>query len=144
MTAFARKEVILSAGTLQSPPLLMRSGIGSKAHLHKHNIKCKADLPVGANYIDHVFIHMVFQFNVSSTPLPPTFSLDSWYQYLKDGTGPLASVPYIAGYQDTANSSFGPNIQLFFTNFPRGTPNETLAQFSTFVNFPADECYSTK
>jgi choline dehydrogenase len=47
-------RVILSAGALQSPSLLMRSGIGPAAHLAEMDIACQVALPgVGANLMDH-------------------------------------------------------------------------------------------
>lgn len=51
----ARKEVIVSGGAYCSPTILMRSGIGAKEELQKHNIKCLVDLPgVGKNLMDHL------------------------------------------------------------------------------------------
>jgi choline dehydrogenase-like flavoprotein len=51
----ATREVILSAGALQSPQLLMCSGIGPKSHLLEHGIAPLVDAPgVGANLHDHV------------------------------------------------------------------------------------------
>lgn len=50
----AEGEVILAAGALVTPQLLMLSGIGPAAHLAAHGIACAADLPgVGQNLIDH-------------------------------------------------------------------------------------------
>jgi len=52
----ARKDVVLSAGALNSPQLLLLSGIGPAAELQKHNIPVLHDLPdVGKNLQDHVF-----------------------------------------------------------------------------------------
>ncbi|CAB3374228.1 Hypothetical predicted protein [Cloeon dipterum] len=52
---FARKEVILSAGSITSPHLLMLSGVGPKAHLDAHGIQTIVDSPgVGSNMQDHV------------------------------------------------------------------------------------------
>lgn len=53
-TVFVRKEVISSAGALNSPQLLMLSGIGPADHLREHNIPVVSDLPVGNNMQDHV------------------------------------------------------------------------------------------
>ncbi|XP_037968231.2 glucose dehydrogenase [FAD, quinone]-like isoform X1 [Plutella xylostella] len=54
----ATKEVIISGGTINSPQLLMLSGIGPKNHLDKYGIPVLADLPVGQNLQDHVVSHM--------------------------------------------------------------------------------------
>jgi len=52
-TVLARKEVILSAGTLNSAQLLMLSGIGPGDHLSELGIPVHRDLPVGYNLQDH-------------------------------------------------------------------------------------------
>ncbi|EGG12590.1 uncharacterized protein MELLADRAFT_100998 [Melampsora larici-populina 98AG31] len=53
-TTFARKEVILSAGSIGSPAILERSGMGDSSVLKKFNIPVLLNLPgVGANLIDH-------------------------------------------------------------------------------------------
>ncbi|KAJ8945741.1 hypothetical protein NQ318_012063 [Aromia moschata] len=51
---YARKEVILSAGTIGSPKILMLSGIGPLDELHKFDIKVIQGLSVGTNLHDHV------------------------------------------------------------------------------------------
>jgi 5-(hydroxymethyl)furfural/furfural oxidase len=51
---FRAGEVLLSAGALHSPGLLMRAGIGPGAHLMAHGIEVRADLPgVGQHLADH-------------------------------------------------------------------------------------------
>ena len=56
VTAYAQKEIILSAGAFHSPQLLMLSGIGEAAELKKHGIDCLHELKgVGKNLQDHLF-----------------------------------------------------------------------------------------
>jgi choline dehydrogenase len=56
----AAREVILCAGVYGSPQLLMLSGVGPAAHLRRHGIPVVADLPVGDNLHDHVFVPMTY------------------------------------------------------------------------------------
>jgi choline dehydrogenase-like flavoprotein len=57
VTISAVKEVIISAGTFQSPQLLMVSGIGPSDELQEHGIEIIADRPgVGQNMWDHPFV----------------------------------------------------------------------------------------
>ncbi|XP_059051228.1 ecdysone oxidase-like [Achroia grisella] len=57
----ANKEVILSAGSINSPQLLMLSGIGPKKHLMDKKIDVKVDLPVGENLQDHAPVTLVYK-----------------------------------------------------------------------------------
>ena len=56
----ARREVILCAGVYGSAQLLMLSGVGPAGHLRQHGIAVAADLPVGGNLHDHVFVPMTY------------------------------------------------------------------------------------
>lgn len=58
----ARREVILSGGAVNSPQLLMLSGIGPADELNKLGIDCRIDLPgVGQNLHDHPLVYMKFK-----------------------------------------------------------------------------------
>ncbi len=55
----AAREVILSAGAIGSPQILLLSGIGPAAELQKHGIRIEHELPgVGENLQDHLDIHI--------------------------------------------------------------------------------------
>jgi choline dehydrogenase len=56
----AAKEVVLSAGVFGSPQILQLSGIGPADHLRELGIDVRADLPVGKNLHDHLFVPMTF------------------------------------------------------------------------------------
>lgn len=54
-SASAKREVVLSAGALATPKLLMLSGVGPAAQLRQHGIELRQDLPgVGENFQDHL------------------------------------------------------------------------------------------
>lgn len=60
-TATARKEVIVCGGSINTPQLLMLSGIGPAPHLREFGITSVADLPVGANLQDHLKVELAWQ-----------------------------------------------------------------------------------
>ena len=91
----ARAEVVLASGTIQSPQLLMLSGIGPGVHLQDLGIPIAHDLPgVGGNLHDHVAspVHMetdvATSYGLSLRALPR--GLWNVLEYLFARTGPLA------------------------------------------------------
>ncbi|XP_029848635.2 4-pyridoxate dehydrogenase [Ixodes scapularis] len=56
LKVLARKEVIVSCGTIGTAQLLMLSGVGPARHLHELNIPVVADLPVGEGLQDHLYV----------------------------------------------------------------------------------------
>lgn len=68
----ARKEVIVSCGAIQTPQLLMLSGIGPKEHLQSVGIKTKVNLPgVGSDLLDHNEVVIMYEIN-------PLVFIPSW------------------------------------------------------------------
>lgn len=66
--ALAEREVILAGGAIGSPAILMRSGIGPKAHLEDLGIEVLADVPgVGENLHDHLLVSVLYE---SEDPVP--------------------------------------------------------------------------
>nr|WP_225331927.1 GMC family oxidoreductase N-terminal domain-containing protein [Mycobacterium intracellulare] len=56
----AAKEVVVSGGVIGTPQILMLSGIGPAGHLRDLGVGVKADLPVGQNLHDHLFVPMTY------------------------------------------------------------------------------------
>jgi len=80
VTVSCRREIVLSAGTLTSPRLLMLSGIGPGAHLSRMGIPVERDLPgVGANLQDHLYAHATFEVTPESSA---NAQLRGWRKYL--------------------------------------------------------------
>lgn len=72
---YASGEVILCAGAIESPKLLMLSGIGRAADLEQHGITPLIDLPgVGENFHNHVLVILA---TIGSEELPPSHLNDS-------------------------------------------------------------------
>ncbi|OOQ83300.1 putative glucose-methanol-choline (gmc) oxidoreductase [Penicillium brasilianum] len=93
---FATKEVILSAGSLNDPRILMHSGIGPAAQLEQHNIPVVLDVPaVGQGLRDHCFVPIVNTRSETSTARKAFYGdkavMDAALkQWQEDGTGPWA------------------------------------------------------
>lgn len=87
---YARKEIILSAGSLNSPQVLMLSGVGPAEHLLKVGVPVIKDLKVGYNLQDHVSMAgLVFLVNQSVTIVENRYRHPKYIvQYAFEGKGP--------------------------------------------------------
>jgi len=90
-TVLARKEVILSAGALNTPQLLMLSGIGPAEHLSDMGIHVYRDLSVGQNLQDHYGTGaLTFTVDMPISAVQTRFeNIPSILKYAVFGTGPL-------------------------------------------------------
>ncbi|XP_014203588.1 glucose dehydrogenase [FAD, quinone]-like [Copidosoma floridanum] len=91
--ARARREVIVSAGAIDSPKLLQLSGVGPAEWLHGHGIQLVQDLPVGRNLQDHVTTDgLIVQLsNATATSKNPEAIKRDAYEWLHSQTGPLSA-----------------------------------------------------
>ncbi|XP_020290733.1 glucose dehydrogenase [FAD, quinone]-like [Pseudomyrmex gracilis] len=123
------KEVILTAGAIGSPHILMNSGIGPEKDLTKLNIKVHKNLPVGKNLHNHVSVAVPM--SIKDVP-HETITMEALNEYLENKTGSLAStgITQVTAFLESSYSINGvPDIQVFFDGFsstcPRtGLPNE--------------------
>lgn len=113
--AYARSEVILCAGALHSPKLLMLSGIGPPDHLRAHEITVRVPSEdVGAHLQDHPAVPLSWgcraplSVNGAGTP-------EDLMAYAKRRRGPLAAVVPAAGaFVSSAESEGRPDIEIHF------------------------------
>ncbi|XP_015112866.1 glucose dehydrogenase [FAD, quinone] [Diachasma alloeum] len=121
----ASKEVIISAGAIATPQVLMLSGIGPKKHLDELGIPCVADLPVGKNLQDHLIwmgLHFEF-FNESGVIKTPLDYLDNAYLYLIHTKGEFIATGGIdlLGFVNLEDPiSHYPNIQFHHIHISKG------------------------
>lgn len=113
----ANREIIVSAGALQTPALLQHSGIGASAHLRSLGIPVVADIPdVGRNLREHKMITMNLRVREHSL----NRELVGWRKYMNgaryflDRRGPLASTYEVNAFVRTHSKLKRPDAQLTF------------------------------
>lgn len=127
VAVYSNREVILSAGSIQSPQILMLSGIGEEKQLKEHGIKVKVNLPgVGYNLQDHVAMggrpYLYDEKHKMGLNLEHVLGEESIRQFAYEHDGPLYDLPECEAmaFVNTkyANKSEDwPDIQLFLGAF---------------------------
>ncbi|KAJ3527627.1 hypothetical protein NM688_g8104 [Phlebia brevispora] len=145
LTARTSKEVIVSAGAVHTPQILMLSGIGPAEHLSSLGIPVVADLPgVGSHVKDHIVVDLAYMDKTKQSlsfldPVTLTQraqALGAVAQYLLTGKGPLTSniaeaiafartddprlfpptaFPAVTLPEDTTTGKDAPDIEFFFS-----------------------------
>jgi choline dehydrogenase-like flavoprotein len=114
----ARREVVLSGGAVNSPQLLMLSGVGDHEQLARHGIDVVADVPeVGQNMMDHLAVPMGF--DVTSDSLLGAEKPLELLNYLIRRRGMLTSnVGEAYGFVRSRPELDVPDLELIFAPAP--------------------------
>ncbi|CAG2117227.1 unnamed protein product, partial [Medioppia subpectinata] len=118
-TVYANREVIVSAGAINTPQLLMLSGVGPKQHLNSLNIPVVFDLPVGQHYRNHLNTPIITQLKPQYMYLAnkvPQLNIDELKQLYYEHGGPLANIVTLVLYLNTRlnRDKEWPNVMLEF------------------------------
>lgn len=111
------RDIILCAGAINSPKLLMLSGIGNAKELKRHSIDVVLDRPeVGCNLKDHPLVRLIYRSKIPTYNLTEGFlqKLGIVAKFIRYREGPIS-----AGYESTAflkttQTEPVPDIQLYF------------------------------
>jgi choline dehydrogenase len=126
------REIVLSGGAINSPQLLMLSGVGKAEHLRDHDIGVVCDLPgVGGNLQDHLYIHHIVE-------TEPKHSINramrGWrlfpaamrYLLLRDGLFTIAA-SQAAAFVKSAAQIPTPDLQIMFKPYTLEiSPHESI------------------
>ncbi|XP_004922639.1 ecdysone oxidase [Bombyx mori] len=133
---FADSEVILSAGTIDSPKLLMLSGIGPHEVLQKHDIDTIVNLPVGKNMQDHAYAPILFTGKAGLSSIIPNLVLATQLDSFP--------IPIQSGFFSLGGSvsQSKPDFQIFSQNI--GASASVLIRYgcSAITNYNDEFCYS--
>jgi len=136
----ARRGIVLSAGSIGSPSILMRSGIGPGEHLARHGIKTNVDSPlVGQNLSDHPVIGLHHQARHSGYGLVWNQSLQwalSPFEWLAKRKGRLTSNFVEAGaffrVNPVTSDDDRPECQVHFIPYMMGYKGKSITSGSGY------------
>ncbi|KAL9611724.1 MAG: hypothetical protein Q9167_003647 [Letrouitia subvulpina] len=150
----AKQEVILSAGALDTPKILMLSGVGATDELADHGISTIHNLPgIGKNLHDRLWLDLVSTrkhggVNRTSYAIPPDTLEDARAQWIRDKTGPMAAeylpfpIAYLKSDRILNSQEFGnleQGVQKYFQ--AKTTPNYELITHVPSIKVAAPEKY---
>ena len=125
-TIHADREVIVAGGTFGSPQLLMLSGIGPAEHLRAFGIDVRADLPVGDNLHDHLFVPMTFAMPTAMRRSSPGYFARAYVKerFRSDSTWLARSVFEVVAFVRTSHATDIPDMQLHVLPWNYPGPNQ--------------------
>ncbi|WP_224405588.1 GMC family oxidoreductase [Afifella sp. IM 167] len=137
-TVRVRGEVVLSAGSINSPQLLMLSGIGEAAQLAAHGIEVVRDLPgVGKNLQDHLQARLVYRCNEPTLNNEVRSLLGRGriaLEYAMKRRGPMAMASSLAiGFFRTRPELETPDVQFHIQPWSADSPGKGVHPFPAFT-----------
>ena len=140
-TVFAKREILLAAGAIQSPQILQLSGIGPARHLAKMGIPVKIDAPeVGENLQDHLQMRTIVELSNPAHSLNtqirnPIKAAKIGLDWLLHATGPLTVGAGQVGGGACTKYAKGtrPDVQLFVMPVSVDRPGAPLHRFPGFT-----------
>jgi choline dehydrogenase len=137
--ARARREVILCAGAIGSPQILMLSGVGPHAHLQEMGIPVVHHLPgVGQSLQDHysapIKLRCTMPITVNDTMMSALKKLKTGLEYLMWRRGDLAAISASAAlFARTRPELATPDVKLSISTFSAERPQDGLHKWSGFT-----------
>lgn len=144
---FARAEVILSAGALNTPKLLLLSGIGPASEIEKHSIPVRLNLPaVGRNLKDHhhitpTWIRAPHTSDRHTFYQSPSLQAAARTQWETDGTGPLSEISCVhtTGFFKSDAIYQSAEFKALPEDRQRHLSQPTTPLYEIFLNGPSSE-----
>ncbi|HEY8553756.1 MAG TPA: GMC family oxidoreductase N-terminal domain-containing protein [Burkholderiales bacterium] len=136
--ATARIETVLAAGSIGSPAILERSGVGDGARLQALGIRTVAHLPgVGGNLQDHLQLRMIFKIQgikCLNTMMNPWGKLRMALEYALFQRGPLAMAPsQLGAFAKSDESQETPNLEYHIQPLSLDKFGDPLHTFPAFT-----------
>ena len=137
--ARAHREVLLCAGSLGSPTVLQRSGIGPRELLARYHVPVVFESPaVGEGLQDHFYVRTIWR---CTQPITTNDDLGSMFgklrsglRYLRSRRGPLAiSAGYAGAFVHSRSEVTRPDVQYYLINFSTDKMGTGLHPFSAFT-----------
>jgi choline dehydrogenase-like flavoprotein len=117
--------VILSAGVYGSPQILMLSGIGPAEQLSRHGIPIAADLPVGENLHDHLFVPITFITKSGrNRGTAPYFARGLIEEAMRGGTWVSRTVFEAVAFVRSSIATTVPDLQIHALPWAYPSPNQ--------------------
>ncbi|HEV8014946.1 MAG TPA: GMC family oxidoreductase N-terminal domain-containing protein [Stellaceae bacterium] len=140
----AEREVLLCGGVINSPQVLMLSGIGDPDELAQHGIPVKLGLRgVGKNLQDHLSVGVEY-LRQGQGPFPGRMRMDNILREMAQaylfGTGPATDLPGgLMGFIKTSQARKMPDIQILFRMAPGG-----VRPYWPFIQQPAADSFGAR